>query len=110
MRKSSRLNIYTKQEHIYSTTGSKYEVSVSQLEDNGELHTDAHMLFMKMQEEQPDIITAIMTQLSLKAGSKEWVTKSHNAVHYDMKKVRSKDMYKKIHWKELDKTQRKSVL
>ena len=31
------------------------------------------MLFMKMQEEQPSIITEIMTQLLLKAGLKEWV-------------------------------------
>ena len=27
---------------------SKYDVAVSHLEDNGALHTDAHILFMKI--------------------------------------------------------------
>ena len=47
-------------------TGSKYVVDLYQLEDHGALHPDAHILSMKMQEEQPDVITAIMAQLSLK--------------------------------------------
>ena len=42
---------------------SKYAVSVAQLEYHGALHPDAHMLFMQIQEEQTDIITAIMKQL-----------------------------------------------
>ena len=49
-------------------TGSKYAIDVDQLEYYGVLHPDAHMLFMKMVEEYPDSITAIMTQLSLKSG------------------------------------------
>ena len=53
-------------------TGSKYAINMDQLEDNGALHMEAHMFFMKMQEEQPDIIAAIMTQLLLKAGLKQW--------------------------------------
>ena len=51
-------------------TGSKYAVNVDQLEDHGAIHPDAHMFFRKIQEEQPGIITAIMTQFSLKAGFK----------------------------------------
>ena len=47
-------------------TGSKYAVAVDQLEDNGALHADSHMLFIKMQYEQPDMITKIMKKLSLK--------------------------------------------
>ena len=50
---------------------SKYAVAVYQLEDHGALHPDTHMFFMKIQEEQPYIITAIMTQLFLKSGLKE---------------------------------------
>ena len=49
---------------------SKYAVAVAQLENHGSLHYDAHMLFMKTQEEQLDIITAIVTQLSPKSGLK----------------------------------------
>ena len=47
--------------------GSKYTISVSQLEDHGALHPDTHMLFMKMKEEHSDIITVIMAQLLLQA-------------------------------------------
>ena len=51
-------------------TGYKYVVPVDQLEVNGSLHLDSHMLFMEIQEEQPVIITAIMTQFLLKTGFK----------------------------------------
>ena len=47
-------------------TGSNYAVDLYQLEDHGSLHPDAHILSMNIQEEQPDVITAIMAQLSLK--------------------------------------------
>ena len=60
-----------KQDYIPSMTGSNYAVDVAQLEDNIELHQDIHMFFMKTKEEQPDIITEIMTQLFLKAGLKK---------------------------------------
>ena len=50
--------------------GYKYAIAVAQLEYHGVLHPDAHMLFIPMQEEHPDVITSIMTQLSLKAGFK----------------------------------------
>ena len=49
---------------------SKYAVALSQLEDHRALPLDAHMFFMKTQEEYPDIITAIMTQILLKTGLK----------------------------------------
>ena len=44
-------------------TGSKYAVAVSQLEDHGALHPDAHMFFIKTKEEHPDIIIENMTQV-----------------------------------------------
>ena len=53
----------TKQDYISIMIGSKYAVSVASLDDHIVLHTDAQMLFMQIQEEQPEIITAIMTQL-----------------------------------------------
>ena len=74
--------------------GYKYSIAVFQLDNYGVIHPDAHMLFMKMQEEQPDIITAIMTQLSLKSGLKEWGNKSHNAVQFVMKQLNFTEMYK----------------
>ena len=64
--KSSRVKFQMKQYYIRSMTGSKYAVYLYQLEDHGALHPDAHIVSMKMQEEQPDIITEIMAQISLK--------------------------------------------
>ena len=50
--------------------GSKYSVDMDQLEDHRELYTDVHIFFIEIQEEQIDTITSIMTQLSIKSGSK----------------------------------------
>ena len=52
--------------------GYKYAVAVARSEYHEAIHTDDHMFFMKMQEEQPDTIRDITTQLLLKAGLKEW--------------------------------------
>ena len=70
VRKSSRVKIQKKQDYIPIMTGSKYGVPVYQLEDNRALHPNAHMLCMKIQQEQPHVITANITQLSLKPGLK----------------------------------------
>ena len=64
--KSSRLKFQMKQDYIPSMTGSRYAVDMYQLEDHRSIHPDAHILSMKMQEEQTDVITAIMAQLSIK--------------------------------------------
>ena len=90
--------------------GSKRDVDVAQLEYHVVIHTNPHTLFMKKEEEKPNFITAIMKQLSLKAGLKQWGTKSRNAVHSNMKKLYFIITFKPMNWKELDDTKRKSVL
>ena len=40
--------------------GYKYSIAVSKLEDHRALHPDAHILFIQMKGEQPDVITPIM--------------------------------------------------
>ena len=90
--------------------GSKYAVAMAQLENNGALHMYAHMLFIKIQEENLDVITDIMTQISLKAGLKQLATKIHNYVHSNMSQVHFRDTFKPMNWKELDDAQRKIVL
>ena len=91
-------------------TGSKYSGDIAQLEDHEALHLDAHIFSKKMLEEQPDIITAIMTQILLKSVLKEWGTKVHNDVNSGMKQPHFRNMFKPLHWKELDNTQRNSIL
>ena len=91
-------------------TGSDYDVSVAQLEYHRALHPYAHMLFMQMQEEQPDTTTVIMKRISLKAFFKEWLNKAHKNVQSDMQQLHLIKTFKPVRWKELDNTQRKSVL
>ena len=43
---------------------TKYETIISQLEQHGALHPDAHMFFNQALEEKPIILSVIMTQLS----------------------------------------------
>ena len=97
MRNYSRVKFHKKQDYMPSMTGSKYIVTRDQLEYHGALHMDVHMLFMKSQEEQPYTMTVIMIKLSLKAGLKEWGTKSHNAVHSKMRQLHFRHTFKPIH-------------
>ena len=71
MCKSSTVKFQTKQDYINRIKGYNYAVAVAQSEDHGALHLDAHIFFVKIQEEQPDIITKVMTQLYIKAVLKE---------------------------------------
>jgi hypothetical protein len=51
--------------------GSKYSYAVTQLEIQGVLNPDAHMFVQDdFYQAEPDVVAAIMTQLSLKSGLK----------------------------------------
>jgi hypothetical protein len=92
-------------------TGSKYSYAVTQLESQEVLYPDAHMFVQdNFYQAEPDVVAAIMTQLSLKAGLKEWVKKGFKAVHYEMKKLHLCKTFKPKHWRELIKAQRQTVL
>ena len=60
---------------------------VTQLEESM-LNPDAHMF---VQEDfylaDPDVVAAIMTQLSLKAGLREWGDQARKAAHSEMKQL-----------------------
>jgi hypothetical protein len=51
-----------------------------------------------------------MTQLSLKAGLKEWGKKGFKAAHSEMKQLHLRKTFKPKHWRELSKAQRQTVL
>jgi hypothetical protein len=95
-------------------TGSKYLYAVTQLESQGVLYPDAHMFVQDdFYQAEPDVVAAIMTQLSLKAGLKEWGKKGFKAAHYEMKQLHLRKTFKTFkpkHWRELSKAQRQTVL
>jgi hypothetical protein len=83
LRRLSRVKFQTKEPYVPSMSGTKYAVAVAQLEDHGALHPDAHMMFYpSMVDNQPDVVSAIMAQLSLKAGMKEWGKEAHKLVSW----------------------------
>jgi hypothetical protein len=52
---------------------SKCSYEVTQLESQGVLNLDAHMFVQEdFYQADPDVMAAIITQLSLKAGLNEW--------------------------------------
>jgi hypothetical protein len=73
LRRSTRVRSQTNQGYTPSLSGSMYSYAVTQLESQGVLNPDSHMFVQEdFYQSEPDVVAAIMTQLSLKAGLKEW--------------------------------------
>jgi hypothetical protein len=112
VRRSTRVRVQTKPGYTPSISGSsKYAYAVTQMECQGALHPDAHMFFnYKVCPEEPDAVAAIMTQLSLKAGLREWGDTAKGAARSEMKQLHFQDTFKPHHWSELTHAQKQSVL
>jgi hypothetical protein len=111
LRRSSRVKIQAKAAYIPSMTGSKYSVALTQLEDHGILHPDFHeMYYWHAVGDQPDVVAAIMTQLSMKAGMKRWGKEARDAVHSEMKQLHFRDTFQPVHYRDLDEQERKMLL
>jgi len=59
---------------------------------------------------EPDVVAAVMTQLSLKAGLREWGDRGYNAAYSEMKQLHMHGTFKLKHWRELTELQKSSVL
>jgi hypothetical protein len=71
IRRSTRVQTQASQGYTPIMMGSKYSYAVTQLEIQGVLYPDAHMFVQgDFYQAEPDVVAAIMTQLSLKAGLK----------------------------------------
>jgi hypothetical protein len=92
-------------------TGSKYSYAVTQLETQGVLNPAAHIFLQEyFYQAEPDVVAAIMTQLSLKAGLKEWGDQAFTAAQSEMKKLHLRNTFKPTHLRELSQVQRQTVL
>jgi hypothetical protein len=75
------------------------------------LYPDGHMFVQgDFYQAEPDVVAAIMTQLSLKAKLKEWGKKGFKAAHPKMKQLHFRKTFKPKHWRELSKAHRQTVL
>jgi hypothetical protein len=72
---------------------------------------DAHMFVQKdFYQAEPDIVAVVMTQLSRKAGLKQWGDNAFTAAHSEMKQLHLRKTFKPNHWRELIASQRQIVL
>jgi hypothetical protein len=111
LRISNRVRTQANQAYTPSMTGSKYSYAVTQLETQGVLNPDAHMFVQEdFYQAEPNVVAAIMTQLSLKAGLKEWGDQAFAAARSKMKQLHLRNTFKPNHWRELSQVQRQTVL
>jgi hypothetical protein len=109
--RSNRVRTRAKQAYTPSMTCSKYSYAVNQLETQGVLNPDAHMFVQDdFYQAEPDVVAAIMTQLSLKAGLKEWGDQAFTAARSEMTHLHLRNTFKPKHWRELSQVQRQTVL
>ena len=92
-RRSTRIKTQTTA-YAPSMSGSKYSYAVTQLESHGILNPDAHMFVQEdFYQAEPDVMAAVMTQLSLKSGLKEWGDKAYTAVESEMRQLHFRNTF-----------------
>jgi hypothetical protein len=88
LRRSTRVGSQKNQGYTPSLSGSKYSYAVTQLDSQGFLNPDSHMFVQEdFYQAKPDVVEAIMTRLSLKAGLKEWEEEALIATQSEMKQL-----------------------
>jgi hypothetical protein len=111
LHRSTRARAHAKQAYTLSMTVSKYSYAVTQLDTQGLLNPDAHMFVQEdFYQAEPNVVAAIMTQLSLKACLKEWGEQAFTAARSEMKQLHPRKTFKPKHWCELSHVQRQMVL
>jgi hypothetical protein len=85
LRRSTQVRSQANQRYTPSMSGSKYSYAVTQLESQGVINPDPQMFVEEdFYQAEPDIVAAIMTQLSLKVGLKEWGDKAFTGAQSEM--------------------------
>jgi len=87
---------------VPSLGGNKYAYAAAQIAKNEALHPDAHMFLQHdFYQVEPDVITSIMTQLSLKAGLRKWGDKGYEAAYAEMKQLHLRNMFVRKYYHQL---------
>jgi hypothetical protein len=109
--RSTRDRTNTVQPYQPSFGEKKYAAAMAQLHENGILHPNSHLLFNQvLSETAPGNVAIIFTQLSLRAGLKQWKGKAKKAVYAEMKQLHMRDTFRPLRWEDLLHERRKSVL
>jgi hypothetical protein len=65
---------------------------------------------MDFYQAEPDAMAAVMTQLSLKSGLREWGDKAYTVAESEMKQLHFRNTFKPMHWSKLTAIQHQTVL
>jgi hypothetical protein len=63
-----------------------------------------------MSEHQPEVVAKVMTQLSLKAGMKQWGSDAHEAARSEMKQLHMQDTFQPVHRHEMTLDEQSKIL
>ena len=74
------------------------------------LHPDSHLEFNDATAQPFSAVAAIMTQLSLKAGLKQWGEKVKNTMQDEMKQLHFRNIFEPRHCSDLTKKEKEEVL
>jgi hypothetical protein len=102
VRRSTRVRVQTKPQCVPSFSGKKYEVATSQLDFLDIcLHPDSHLIFSQLTEDIAlEAGAIIITQLSLRAGLREWADKAaEESAIGEMKQLHMCRTFKPENWK-----------
>ena len=74
-------------------TGKTYEKVMAQLDKQGTLNPDAHLLFNLSAEEKPSVVSAITTKIFLKVRLKTWGDKGRKSTKSEMRQIHLCDTF-----------------
>ena len=111
VRRSTRTRVQAKPAYEPSFSGKKYGAALSQLDFPDVVHPDAHMAFSQLTKDvEPKAVAIIMTQLSLKAGLKEWKGKAEDAARAEMKQLHMRNTFQPVRIEDLTPEEKASIL
>ena len=91
-------------------SGNIYEKVMAQLNKQGTLRPDTNLLFNLSVEEQPSVVSEIMTQLSLKVGLKTLVEKRRKSMELEMRLLHLRETVEPRDRHELSTKEKDEVL
>jgi hypothetical protein len=95
IRRSTRVRSHTNQGYAPSLSGSKYSNAVTHLESQEVRNPDSNMFVQEdFYQAEPDVMAAIMAQLSFKADLKEWGAEACMAAESKMKQLHFRNTFK----------------
>ena len=89
----TRSKVQSKEEYVPFMTGKTYEKVMYQLDKQETLHPYEHLLFGVEVEEQPSVVSEIMTQLSLMVRLNTWVEKVRKYMKSEMIQLHLRDTF-----------------